>query len=126
MKKPDNIVYEEELNEYTAYKKNYPTSFNSKNFEIEEIKDLKRISKHYFKQKINEIKNNYRSLIEEIEWNQRIYNAKCNFNPIIGQRYYLYRNKNKEFLSIINPSEWGKNCLGISTLDSNQVWKKIK
>ena len=39
MKKPDNIVYEEELNEYTAYKKNYPTSFNSKNSELEEIQD---------------------------------------------------------------------------------------
>lgn len=79
------------------------------------------ISKDYFKQKIKEMKNNYRSLIEEIEWNQRNYNAKCNFNPIISERYYLYRNKNKEFLSIINSSEWGKKFFGISTLDSNQV-----
>ena len=126
MKKPDNIVFDDQSNEYSAYKKNYPTSFNTKNFELEEIKDLKHISKHYFKQKIKEIKNNYTSLIEELEWNQRINNAECNFNPIIGQRYYLYSNKKKEFLSIINPSEWGKNCLGISTLDSNQVWKKIK
>ena len=54
MKKPDNIVYDDLLSEYTAYKKKYPTSFNSKNFELEEIKDLKHISKHYFKQKIED------------------------------------------------------------------------
>ena len=34
MKKPDNIIYDDQLNEYSAYKKNYPTSFNSKNFEL--------------------------------------------------------------------------------------------
>lgn len=67
------------------------------------------------------MKNCYRSLIEEIEWNQRNYNAKCNFKPIISERYYHDRNKNKEFLSIINSSEWGKKFFGISTLDSNQV-----
>ena len=125
MKKPENVVYNDSSKEYDAFKKKYPTSFNSKNFNIEEITDLKNVSKPYFKKKMHEIKNRYTNLIKELSWNQRIYNAEFNFNPIIGEKYYLYKMKEREFLSIIKPDEWSKNCIGIFVLNSNQIWKKI-
>ena len=42
MEKADNIVFNKLTKEYDAFKKDYPTSFNSKNFALEEIKDLKK------------------------------------------------------------------------------------
>ena len=65
MKKPDNIVYNYEIDEYDAYKKNYPTSFNSKDFGIQKIKDLKLESMPYFHQKFQEIKQNYEVLLRD-------------------------------------------------------------
>ena len=125
MKKPDNIVYNK--NEYDAYKKNYPTSFNSKSFELEEIKDLNPISKNYFKTKYLEIENDYKNFLEEYRWNDLINKSKFNFNPLIGKEYYLYSNNNNStFLSLINPKEWKKPCIGVFKLDSNNIWKKIK
>ena len=56
MKKPDNIVYNNTLEEYDAFKKQYPTSFSAKNFELEEIENLQRQAKPYFSQKFLEIK----------------------------------------------------------------------
>ena len=36
--------------------KRYPTSFSSKNFNVEEIRDIKIEAQPYFKQRFNEIK----------------------------------------------------------------------
>ena len=82
MKKPDNVVYNYEIDEYDAYKKNYPTSFNSKDFGMQKIKDLKLESMPYFHQKFQEIKQNYEVLLRKLEWNQIIFNSKCNFNGL--------------------------------------------
>ena len=49
MKKPDNIVFDYKEEKYDAFKKDYPTSFNSKNFELEEIRDIKLEAQPYFK-----------------------------------------------------------------------------
>lgn len=126
MKKPDNIVFNYLNNEYDAYKKNYPTSFNSKDFKIEEIKDLKLESIPFFHQKFQEIKSNYEVLMKKLEWNQIIFNSKCNFNPIIGEKYHLYvDNDNNEFLSIINPQEWRMKYLGTFILKTNNTWEKV-
>ena len=124
-KKPDNIVYNYKNEEYDAFKKLYPTSFNSKNFAPEKINKFKSETQHYFKTKLLEIKNNYESLLEEIEWNEAINKAKYNFNPIVGKRYYLYKGEKSNFLSIIKPKEWNKELLGTYKLNSNNTWSKI-
>lgn len=39
-----------------------------------------------------------------------IYNAKLSFKPNIGQIYYLYeKNDGSHMLSLVSPTEWGKN-----------------
>ena len=125
-KKPENVVYNNVTGEYDAFKKSYPTSFNSKNFESEEISCLKIEAKPYFKSKFSKIQEDYQNFISELKWNQRIYKSKYNFNPTIGSNYYLYKDGDKEFLSIITPNEWKKKCIGKFKLGSNYVWKKIK
>ena len=125
MKKPDNIVFDYKNESYDAFKKNYPTSFNSKNFNLEKIRDTKIEAQPYFKQRFSEIKKQYQELIDKLEWTNIIYNSKYNFNPVIGEKYHLYQNEKCNFLSIINPSEWNMNYLGTFVLCSNYTWKKI-
>tara|TARA_B000000441_G_C21352535_1_gene128682 strand:+ start:85 stop:465 length:381 start_codon:yes stop_codon:yes gene_type:complete len=126
MKKPDNIVFNYESNKYDAFKKSYPTSFSAKSFNLEKIKNLKLEAQPYFKGRFNELKEQYEKLLIELKWNEEIFNSKINFNPIIGQKYYLYKKKNYKFLSIIKPSEWDMEFIGTFILNSNQSWKKIK
>tara|TARA_B100000902_G_scaffold67967_1_gene74106 strand:- start:15803 stop:16180 length:378 start_codon:yes stop_codon:yes gene_type:complete len=125
MKKADNIVYNYNSKTYDAFKKNYPTSFNSKNFEIEKINNLKIEARPYFEKKFLEIRNQYLKMTEKLKWNEIIFNSKCNFNPIIGNTYYLYKKNNEYFLSIIKPKEWNINHQGTFILESNHSWKKI-
>tara|TARA_B100000287_G_C20472076_1_gene717654 strand:+ start:297 stop:677 length:381 start_codon:yes stop_codon:yes gene_type:complete len=125
MKRPDNIVYNSVDNVYDAFKKNYPTNFSSKNFTIEKINDIKVEAQPYFKQRFNEIKKQYQDLFEKLEWNEIIHNSKYNFNPIIGEKYHLYKTKKHNFLSIISPSEWDRKYIGTFKLCSNYTWKKI-
>ncbi len=41
---------------------------------------------------------------------EEIYQSEINFEPIIGQSYFLYERKNKiGVLSMISPEEWGSN-----------------
>ena len=85
--------------------KEYPVSFSSKTSEVDKITNLKLEAQPYFKNRFLEIKNEYNSLVEKFEWNERICNAKFNFKIITGHKYYLYKNEEEEFLSIIKPDE---------------------
>ena len=125
MKKPDNIVFNTATKEYDSYKKEYPTSFNSKNFSTEKVARISLGSQPYFKKKLIEIKEQYDILTEELKWNEIIYNSTYNFNPLIGEEYYLYKSKKKQFLSLIKPNEWTLSCIGKFRLRSNNVWEKI-
>ena len=43
----------------------------------------------------------------------------------MGKKYYLYKGKENNFLSIIKPNEWEKNHIGTFRLDSNKTWEKV-
>tara|TARA_X000000368_G_scaffold137612_1_gene108172 strand:- start:942 stop:1319 length:378 start_codon:yes stop_codon:yes gene_type:complete len=125
MKKPDNIVFNSVTKEYDSYKKEYPTSFNSKNFSAEKLSKIELESQPYFQKKLLEIKTSYDLLTTELKWNELIYKSKYNFKPIIGEIYYLYKNGEENFLSIIKPNEWNFKCIGKFKLKSNSIWQKI-
>ena len=125
-KKPDNVVFNNKTREYDAFKKTYPTSFNSKNFDIiQNSKELSHEATHYLENRIIEIKDEYNKLINEIEHTRLISSSEYNFTPIIGQIYYLYENKNKKFLSVIGPEEWKMKFLGKFKMTTNKIWTKI-
>jgi hypothetical protein len=80
-----------------------------------------------FKARYEEIKDEYRKLIEEYKWNDLIYHAEYSFEPINGYTYHLYQRKDdKLFLSIIGPTEWKQHYIGSFTLDSKDKWTKIE
>jgi len=79
---------------------------------------------HYFEARFNEIKEEYRKLLEAYKWNELVYNSKYSFEPIVGETYYLYCIDENNFLSLIAPHEWDKPFIGAFALDSNHKWIK--
>lgn len=128
-KKPDNIVFDEASQKYDASLKPYATNVGApaiiatdnitwKNKNI--LKANKQIEAKYL-----ELKAEYDKMMEELEYNNLVYNAKFNFEPIIGQTYHLYRdNSQNPFLSIIAPGECNFDFIGSFYLNSEQIWKK--
>jgi Protein of unknown function (DUF2452) len=67
------------------------------------------------------------------ELSMLIYNAKLSFQPVIGQRYYLYeRADGSHFLSMIAPKEWGaaserkfKTAIAQVELLADHTWREV-
>lgn len=124
MKKPDNVAENPGLLPYGS-------NIGAPAIKVEDIDGWKqsnaiKVNKE-FQAKFEELKANYQTLIEEFKWNDFVYSAKYNFEPIVGKVYHLYYNKQGDmFLSLINPSEWNYEFIGSFKLDSNYKWNKIK
>ncbi len=110
------------------YAKTYPTEIGSQRFEPDNIElfklDKTQNLKHHYVKKFDEIKNEYETLMNEIQINERVYKSTYNFIPIIGNEYFLYYDNEKEFLSIISPDEWKYKfkLIGKYILQSDGRW----
>ena len=130
-KKPDNIVFDEESQSYNASLLPYATNIGSprieeNNMSIWRNKGINRYN-HILTNKIAEIKESYEQLIDEYNTNNKLYNAKYDFEPIIGETYHLYhrQKENSFFLSMIPPNLWDKEHHGSYKLTVNNVWIKV-
>lgn len=124
MKKPDNVSE-------TPGLLPYGTNVSAPAIKVEDITAWKSINavkvNHQLQTKFNELKEEYKKLVEEYKWNELVYNAKFSFEPVIGHIYHLYVGKDGNiFLSMINPNEWKYKCLGSFKLDSNNKWNKVE
>lgn len=129
-KKPDMVVWSEELG-YYAKSLPYGTDLSAPSIKPENITSWKqsqssRINSH-FEKRFEEIKREYQSFLEEYKWNDVLYKAKYNFEPIVGKIYYLYTGEKGLYLSMISPEEWKQapDFLGAFRLDSAFKWEKV-
>ena len=126
-KLPDSIVYNENTKKFDANIKEYPTTVSAPKFaplNIDRSDSIK--ANKYFDSRLNEIKSEYEALVGEYKWTNLIYNSSYNFQPLLGEEYHLYSNNNDDnFLSIINPNEWGKKHIGTFKLLNNGNWEKV-
>ena len=122
---PDNVVFND--GKFDANTKNYPTTISAPSFapiSIDRSDSIK--ADKYFSSRLNELKSEYENLVNEYKWSNIIYNALYNFQPMLGEPYYLYLNDdNKHFLSIIEPSEWNQTYVGTFKLLNNGKWEKV-
>ncbi len=123
MKKPDSFAENKALLPYGD-------NVGAPAIKVEDITAWKSINavkvNHQLQTRFNELKEEYKKLVEEYKWNELVYNAKFAFEPVIGQTYHLYIGKDGNiFLSMINPNEWKYECVGSFVLDSNNKWNKI-
>ena len=127
-KYPDNIVYDSNKDKFDANIKAYPTTVGSQKFEpvcVDRSDSIK--ADHYFESKLQEIKKEYETLVDEYKWTRMIYNSTYNFQPILGEPYHLYENKRQElFLSLIEPDAWNQKYIGTFKLLNNGKWELVK
>lgn len=129
-KKPDLVVFNEKTQQYDAALKPYGTSASSPvikplNTATWRNDGVQRVNKK-IKSRFDEVKKEYEALMQQFEYNELIYNAKFSFEPIIGEVYFLYNNKNQEpFLSIISPTQCSFEFLGAFRLNSDKMWEQF-
>jgi len=129
-KKPDLVVFDEDTQQYNAAVIPYATSASSPvikplNTATWRNDGVDRVNKQ-FKSKFDELKKEYEAMMVQFEYNDLVYNAKFNFEPIIGEVYFLYNDKNEEsFLSIIQPDQCNFNYLGSFRLNSQKMLEKL-
>jgi hypothetical protein len=128
--KPDNVVFSKE-NGYNASMLPYATSVSAPVIKTDDVVAWKNRGIHNVNKEIagkfDELKLQYQKLMEEYQLNEIVYNSKFAFEPVIGEIYHLYLNKNGEhFLSLISPNEWNKEHVATFKLNSDKKWIAVK
>ena len=123
MKKPDNVADNPGLLPYAS-------NVGAPAIRTEDIDGWKQrgVNKvnRQLSTKFEELKEEYKKLVEEFQWNELVYTAKFAYEPVIGETYHLYVSKDgSPFLSLIGPTEWDREHIGSFRLDSNQKWIKL-
>ena len=126
---PDNIVFSQEKG-YNAKLLPYATTVGAPVIKTDDVvawktRGIHQVNKE-FEGKFNELKDQYKKLMEEYEWNDLVYNAKFSFEPVVGEIYHLYNsNDGIHFLSLIGPNEWSKEHIASFKLNSDKKWIKL-
>ena len=128
-KKPDLVVYNEETGTYDAALRPYATSASAPKITTDDLTTWKnnyvKAFNHRTQARFDAIKQEYQSLLEEIQENNRILEAEFNFEPNIGSIYHLYSRENKKpFLSLIEPKQCKFQHLGSYVLNHERIWQK--
>ena len=129
-KKPDNVVFNPETQKYDASLKRYATNVGAPVITAVDNIPWKNRSINKVNHKINakylELKAEYEAMMQQFEYNKLIFEAKFNFEPILGETYHLYKRDNGDtFLSIIAPDQCRFNGLGSFYLNADQIWEKL-
>lgn len=123
---PDNVVFSNDKG-YYAQILPYASNVGAPAIKVNDVASWKvnginRVNKD-LSSKFQDLKEEYNKLIKEYEWNELVYNAKFSFEPVVGEVYHVYRNKQgKEFLSLISPNEWNQEYVGTTMLNSDRKW----
>lgn len=130
-KKPDNVVFDEITQRYDASLKPYASDVGAPAITTTDTVAWKNRNIHAVNKQINakylELKQEYDALIERFEYNNLVYSAKFNFEPVVGNTYHLYRNKKQEaFLSVIAPKECNFDYVGTFKLNADKLWDRIE
>jgi len=128
-KKPDLVVFNEETGTYDAALRPYATSVSAPKITTDDLTTWKnnyvKAFNHRSQAKFEELKNQYQTLLEEIQDNNRILDAEFNFEPNVGSVYHLYaRAHKKPFLSLIEPDQCKFEHLGSYVLNHERIWQR--
>ncbi len=123
MKKPDNVSDNPGLLPYGSNVGAPAIQVsNIEHWKEPRVNDLNK----QFQERFEELKDEYQKLIDEYKWNELVYGAKFNFEPVIGKIYNLYYGTDgKIFLSLISPSEWNREHIGSFKYNHDNKWIKI-
>lgn len=129
-KKPDAVVFDEETESYNANLLPYASGVAAPKIIPPDVTAWKNTNivtaNNQFKARYEAIQIQYRQMMEQFEYNNLVYSAKYNFEPITGKIYHLYKSKDERtFLSLISPNECNFNYLGSFKLGPDKMWEKV-
>ena len=127
---PDLVVYNEEKG-YYARELTYGSNAGAPAINIEDVQGWKQNQANkankQFKKRYDELKEEFKKLVDEVNWNELVYSAGYTFKPILGTVYHLYMRKDETmFLSLIDPNTWNQDYVGSFELDSREKWIKVE
>ena len=129
--RPDNVVFNSLTQQYDASLKPYPTNIGAPMIKVPDTDIWKnkvagKINKKV-QAKYDELKKDYDAMLEEIKYNQLIFDAKFSFEPVIGEIYHLYHKEEAgyNFLSIIGPDHCKFNFVGSFYLNADMMWERL-
>ena len=129
-KKPDLVAWDEERGYYSR-ELTYGSNNSAPVIKLDDVAGWKQTQAHkankIFTKKYDEIKEDFKQLVNEVQWNEFVYSSKYSFIPVMGETYYLYEKADgNPFLSLIAPNEWNMKFISATKLDSNNKWIQIK
>jgi hypothetical protein len=128
-KYPDLVVYSEDKGFYSK-ELTYGSNVGAPAIKLEDVTGWKKtqalVANKQFKSKYEELREEFKRLVDEVSWNEFVYSSKYNFIPVMGETYYLYEKKDGGvFLSLIKPNEWPMKFIGATKLESTQKWIRV-
>lgn len=127
-KKPDSVVWDENKEFYFAKILPYSSSLNGPIIKVPNVdafkkKGVDKVSK-LFQAELFDLQSKIKTFVTTVSDTELIYNSEIKFEPIVGETYYLYEGENKNFLSLIEPSQWNKKYLGAFRLNGDYKWER--
>jgi len=90
-KKPDYVVFDEETQSYNSKLLPYSSSLSAPKITPPDVTSWKNTNivsaNNQFKAKYEAIQEEYKQMMESFEYNALVYNAKFNFEPIVGSSF---------------------------------------
>ncbi len=127
-KKPDSVVWDETKELYFAKILPYSSSLSGPIIKVPNVdafkkKGVDKVSK-LFQAELSDLQSKIKTFVTTVSDTELIYNSEIKFEPIVGETYYLYEGENKNFLSLIEPSQWNKKYLGTFRLNGDYKWER--
>jgi len=127
---PDLVAYDDERGYYSR-ELTYGSNLGAPAINIDDVQGWKQNQANkankQFKKKYDELKEEFKKLVDEVNWNELVYSAGYTFKPILGTVYHLYMRKDETmFLSLIDPNTWNQDYIGSFELDSTEKWIKVE
>jgi hypothetical protein len=129
-KKPDQVVWDQEQEDYIARLLPYATQANGPVIKIPNVdafkqKGVEKVSKQ-LQTELEELQNKIKNFVKSASDTQKVYTAKFKFEPLVGEVYFLYQGEKEEYLSLIPPNQWKKKFLGAFRLSSEYKWEQVE
>lgn len=129
-KKPDQVVWDQEQEDYIARLLPYAAQANGPVIKIPNVdafkqKGVEKVSKQ-LQTELEELQNKIKNFVKSASDTQKVYTAKFKFEPLVGEVYFLYQGEKEEYLSLIPPNQWKKKFLGAFRLSSEYKWEQVE
>jgi len=82
---------------------------------------------HHFVERHEALHREYQTLIESYELNRLVYTSEMNFEPVVGQIYYVYeKGPNRRCVSLVSPTDaFWSGFLCAVRLTASYVWESV-